>query len=163
FHHAQQLSDRTVASLRPEDESVPADLPALLLDLQRPAEALSYLTKQRERRPKDPAVLADLVRAFAGLGDTAQALQVAEELARSEAARVADGLALADTLFQSGHDLVASAVYSQVLAKEPGNVVAQIGMARVAIYQHLPQQACKLLEGIKPGDAERRRLQLAWG
>ena len=36
----------------------------------------------RERRPDDPTVLADLVRAFAALGDTSQALKFADELAR---------------------------------------------------------------------------------
>lgn len=163
FLHAQQLFERALVNLPPDDERLPRDLPKLLLDLQRPSEALLYLLKMREHRPNDPSILADLIRAYAGIGDTALALKTVDELARNEKAESSDRIELADTLLQSGHDVVAATVYGQVLIKEPGSVLAQVGLARVAVYQHQPQQACKLLDGIKPSEAQRRRYQLAWG
>ena len=56
---------------RPKLRKYPAICP-LCFD-QRLAGRACHLLKLRERRPKDPAVLIDLVRAFAGMSDAASA------------------------------------------------------------------------------------------
>jgi tetratricopeptide (TPR) repeat protein len=162
FLQAHQLLERVLLAVGPEDERVPVELPSLLLDMQRPADALRYLLKLRERRSKDAVVLADLVRAYAAVADEAQALKALDDLVAAGVG-VPERLALADTLLDSGYVIVANAVYGQVLSTNPGNVLAQIGLARVAIYQFLPLPAFKLLQPIHPEEGERRKLQMAWG
>ena len=157
------LLEKIVNAFAPGDERVPRDLPTLLLDMQRPADALRYLVKLRERRPQDPAILIDLVRSYAALADTGQALKTLEELSKLPGVDRTELLGLADTLLDSGYSLVAAPVYSQVLAADPANVLAQIGLARVAIYEFHPEAACKILETIHPQEGQRRRLQMAWG
>ena len=163
YLQAAQLLEKVLAEVPPEAEKIPSDLPALLLDLQRPADALRYLLKLRERRPKDPAVLIDLVRAFAGMSDAAVALQAVDELGLLPGVDDGEKLALADTLLDSGYAQIASAVFNQVLAAKPTSAQAQIGLAQVAIYRYQPEQALKLLEIIRPPENQRRSLQLAWG
>ena len=163
YIQADQLLEKVLAEVPPEADKIPSDLPALLLDMQRPADALRYLLKFRERRPKDPAVLIDLVRAFSGIGDAVAALQSVDELGALPGVDDGDKLALAGTLLDSGYAQIASVVFNQVLAAKPASVQAQIGLARVAIYRYLPEQGLKILEIIRPPEDQRRRLQLAWG
>jgi tetratricopeptide (TPR) repeat protein len=163
FLQAHLLLERILAAFAPDSEKVPRDLPALLLDMQRPGDALRYLIIFRERRPKDPAVLVDMVRAFAGIADEGAALRAIDELAALPGVDDGDKLALADTLLDSGHAQIAAVVYNQVLTAKPTSIQAQLGLARVAIYRFQPEQALRFLEAIRSPEDQRRRLQLAWG
>jgi tetratricopeptide (TPR) repeat protein len=162
FLHAQEVYDRYLAALKPGEARVPDDLAALLLDLQRPADALTFLLPQRDKQRGDTRTLAEMVRAYARLGDNGTALQVLEELGGLGKNSITKRLDLGKDLTSSGDDLVAAAVFSQVLATDPGNLTAQLGLAQVQIHQHLPVQALATLSGIKPTPALCRQWALVW-
>src|SRR5581483_7352891 len=79
--HALEVYDRYLAALRPGDDKVPLRFGALLIDLEQPAEALTFLRPLREKHPDDLELLADVVRAHSRLGDRAAALAALEDLA----------------------------------------------------------------------------------
>jgi tetratricopeptide (TPR) repeat protein len=162
FLHAQEVYDRYLAALRPGEARVPRDLSALLLDLQRPADALTFLLPRRDKQRGDAQILAELVRAYARLGDNGAALKVVEELGSLGKDSITRRLDLGNDLISSGDDLVAAAVFSQVLAADPGDLTAQLGLAQVQIRQHLPTQALATLAGIKPTPALCRPWALVW-
>jgi tetratricopeptide (TPR) repeat protein len=162
FLHSQEIYDRYLAALKPGDERVPQDMTALLLDLQRPAEALTFLLPRRKQQPRDALTLAELVRAYARLGDNTMALQFVEELGALGKDSIAQRLDLGKNLVSSGDNLVAAAVFGQVLAADPNNLTAQLGLAQVQIHQHLAVQALATLSGIKPTPALCRQWSLVW-
>src|SRR5262249_14140546 len=99
---ALEVYDRYLAKVRPEDERVPRALGALLLDLGRYRAALAFLLALRGKEPDTAEVLALLVRAYARLGDRAQALAVLEDLGRRGPEALGTRLDLAETLYTSG-------------------------------------------------------------
>ena len=76
-----RVYDDYLAAVRPEDPRAPRRLPDLLIDLERPAESLPFLTARLERRADDPETLATLVRAYARLGDRPKTVEALEALA----------------------------------------------------------------------------------
>jgi tetratricopeptide (TPR) repeat protein len=162
FLHAQEVYVRYLAALKPGEERVPRDLPALLLDLGRPADALAFLLPQRDKQRGDARTLAEMVRAYARLGDNGMALQTAEELGALGKDSLTQRLDLGKDLVSSGDDLVAAAVFGQVLAADPANLTAQLGLAQVQIHQYLPGQALATLSGIKPTPDLCRQAALVW-
>jgi predicted Zn-dependent protease len=58
YTRATQVYDRYLAQLKPSDPNVPLELGALLLDLERPRDALPFLLAFQEKRPRDMDILA---------------------------------------------------------------------------------------------------------
>jgi tetratricopeptide (TPR) repeat protein len=162
FLHAQEVFDRYFKDLKPGDAKVPRDLTALLLDLQRPADALAFLLPQREKRKEEAQFLIELVRAYARVGENGPALQALADLASLDKSSFTNRLDLGKDLISSGDDLVAAAVFNQILAADPGNLTAQLGLAQVLVRQHLPLQALGTLTGIKPTAALSRQWTIVW-
>ncbi len=162
FLRAQEVYDRYLANLRPGEARVPRDLTALFLDLQRPAAAVAFLLPQREKQPGDAQVLAELVRAYARLGDNQAALQIVEELGSVSKDSITNRLDLGKGLVSSGDDLVAAVVFGQALAAEPASQAAQLGLAQVHIHQHAPAEALALLSAMKPTPALCRQWTIVW-
>jgi len=160
--HAHEVYTRHLAGLRPGQARVPLDLTALLLDLQRPADALTFLQPQREKRPNDFAILTEMVRAHADLKDNAAALRDVDEMAKLPRESATERLELGKVLISSGNEQVAAAVFSQVLATDPANLTAQLGLAQVQIHQYLPESARGMLGGIRPTPALLRQWSLVW-
>jgi predicted Zn-dependent protease len=158
---ALETFDRYLTPLRPDDERTPRLLPALLVDLERSADALTLLKPMLERRPKDAELLATLVRAYSRLGDGQRAAEALQTLAALGTEAQGPLAGLADTLLASGDFELAGLAYQQVLKLAPGNVDASVGLARVAMQQFQPAQAWHILEGLKPSPAERRNFMLA--
>jgi tetratricopeptide (TPR) repeat protein len=163
FVRAREVYTRYLAGLKPGAARVPRDLTGLLLDLQRPGEALTFLLPQREKKRDEIQIMAEIVRAHAALKDNNAALLVVEELGNLPRQSFAERLELGKALVSSGDDLVAAAVFGQILAAEPENLAAQLGMAQVQIHQFLPEAAHGLLAGIKPTPVLQRQWALVWG
>jgi Flp pilus assembly protein TadD len=102
FARALEVFDHYLAQVRPGDGRAPRLFGALLVDLGRPGDAVPYLEEVLERHPDDTEVRATLVRAFAGRGDQAAALDVLRQVPvreRRDRAIVQD---LGDALYASG-------------------------------------------------------------
>jgi tetratricopeptide (TPR) repeat protein len=162
FLHAQAVYDRYLAALKPGEARVPRELTALLLDLQRPADALLFLLPRREKEREDAQTLVELARAYARLGDNGPALQTIEEMKGLGKNGITQLLDLGKDLISSGDDFVAAAVFSQVLAVDPGNLTGQLGLAQVQIHQYLPVQALCTLSGIRQTPALCRQWAMVW-
>jgi tetratricopeptide (TPR) repeat protein len=148
--HAQAVFDEHLAGLRPGDSAAPHGLGALLIDLDRPAEAARFLRAALEQRPDDLESLADLVRAQLALGERDAALATLEELNRIAPRAIPVRQTLADTLYQNGEFEIAGSLYEQILAIDPANVFARVGTARVAVQLFDPIKASHILDGITP-------------
>jgi tetratricopeptide (TPR) repeat protein len=159
---ALQIYERYLSRLRPDDRKTPSQLGALLLDLERPEEALAFLQAQRERHPKDTQLLGDLIRCLGRLGDRPQAMALAEELAARGPDTLSQRLTLGETLLASGEFDLAAYLYNQVLAGDPNNGSALVGLARVQVALFLPQPARQFLECVQPTAALKRTYLFVW-
>ncbi len=160
--HALEVYDRWLARLQPGDEKVPRQFPALLTDLEWPSAALPFLSKLREKYPDDLELMADQVRATSRLGDREQAVATLEEMASKAPRELSVRQALGDSLYQAGDYDLAEAVYEQVLRLDPGNSLALVGTARVAVARFEPEQARHILDSFRPSDAAERIYRLTW-
>jgi tetratricopeptide (TPR) repeat protein len=160
--HALEVYDRTLARLQPGDADVPRRFGALLLDLERPAEALSFLARLREEHPDDLELAADVVRAYSRLGDREKAAAAVEEMTVQAPRDLAVRQSLADALYQSGDYELADLVCGQILRLDPGNGLAAVGTARVAVQCFQPERARTILESITPAGAVERSYRLTW-
>src|SRR5262249_24980004 len=147
FTGALDVFDRYLGKVRPGDENVPRSYAALLLDLERPREALAFLQPLREKDPKDLEVLAYVRRAHARLGEGEKALAAVAEMGKLPGG-IPLRLQLGETLYQSGELELAALVFGQVLQIDPNNATAVVGIARVHIEQYHPRQARHLLESV---------------
>ncbi|QVL33412.1 tetratricopeptide repeat protein [Telmatocola sphagniphila] len=162
YKHAEQVYDRFLATIRPEDPTAPPALGALLLDLERPNEALSYLMEQKKRNPENLEVLASLVRALARLGERQAAMEQLVAMAGVKPKEKAVRIVLGDSLFAAEEFEIAGHVYNQVLQVDPANGNALIGLAKVHLAMYLPANAKKILDSFVPGNNVQRAYLLTY-
>jgi tetratricopeptide (TPR) repeat protein len=155
--HAWQLFDQYLATMRPTDDQIPEAFPALLVDLERPGDALAFLAAMLEKQAKNVELRATLVRALARRGERARALAAVADLAAFGPEALTVRLNLAATLTVSEDYEVAAAVYGQILEADAANTEARIGMARVEVHRYQPVRARALLEGPGNDPALQRR------
>src|SRR5262245_57675198 len=136
--------------LRPGDIKAPRALGALLIDLDRPAQALRFLQSARADHPDDVETLADLVRVHLLLGERDKALAMLDAFNRGAGTAIPPRQRLADILYQSGEYDIARSLYEQILKVDPQNLFAQLGTARVAVQKFEPGLARRLLAAITP-------------
>ena len=142
FIKAAQLVDKYLSGFKPDDPRAPLALGSMLLDLDRPYDALPYLIEKRkqlleakeateEYELKLLEVLAAMARGFARVGDRKQAMDVIQEMAPLAQKQFAIRVTLADMLIEMNEHELAGHVYNQVLAVDPAHGPALIGIARV--------------------------------
>ena len=165
---ATQVFERYLARIKPEDENAPAALGALLLDLERPQEAIPYLLARRkillkDYDPRDPAreqelveVLASLVRGLARVGERHQAMEALNEMAGKAIDMVNLRIDLGNTLFGYDEFEIAGHVFNQVLQADPANGAALIGIARVHLETFQPANAKRILDSFVPNALNQR-------
>ena len=159
---AQALYDRVLGRLRPEDEDAPTTLAALLVDLDRPAEALAFLKEFLERTPHDVDLLAVRVRALERLGDRPRAREALQALQAQAPRELTVRRELAEALYGADAYELAAAVYEQMLQIEPGNVAALVGAGRTQFQLFQPQAGRRFLECVRPTPENERLLRQAW-
>jgi tetratricopeptide (TPR) repeat protein len=167
FARAADLLERHLSGIRPDDPRAPAAMGALLLDLDRPYDALPYLIEKRKQLLASPEateenelkvleVLANMARGFARTGDRQQALDAIKEMAQRAPNQTAIREALGDILFELNKHELAGHVYNQVLAVDPAHGPALIGVARVYLETFRPAAAKQILHNFVPNPASQR-------
>ncbi len=177
FTHAFHIYDTKLAHIKPDDPRAPAALGALLLDLDMPNEALSYLInkrKQLEREAKQKEkdgklrenqmveINAGLVRAYARLGERQQAIEIIQEMSTIGVDQISVREVLGSSLLLMEEFELAAQVFNQVLQLDPHNGNALIGMARVYLEMQQPALARQILDGFRPGPRQIREYLMAY-
>ena len=147
---AAYLVDRYLAGIKPDDPRAPLAMGAMLLDLDRPYDALPYLIEKRKQLLASPEateeyelkvleVLASMVRGFARLGDRQQAMDAIQEMIPRAPKQTAIRVTLGDILF----DLTSSSWPGTCTTRcsPPSRPTARrlIGIARVYLETFQPR------------------------
>lgn len=151
FVRANQIFDRYLARLRPEDPRTPRALGSLLLDLERVSDAMPFLLRQRELHPEDIEILGSLVRALARLGERARAMEILLELGTRDAKNIGVREVLAQILYETEEFELAGQAYAQILAVDPTNGGALVGVAAVHNKMFNPNASRRVLDSFIPG------------
>ncbi|HKB03743.1 MAG TPA: tetratricopeptide repeat protein [Gemmataceae bacterium] len=173
FVRAAELMERHLSGIRPDDPRAPAAMGALLLDIDRPYDALPYLIEKRKQLLASPEatdeydlrvleVLANMARGFARTGDRQQALNAIKEMATRAPKQTAIRESLGDLLFELNEHELAGHVYNQVLAVDPAHGPALIGVARVYLETFRPAPAKQILDSFIPNSASQRIFLIAY-
>ena len=175
YFRAAQLVDRYLASIKPDDERAPVAMGALLLDLDRPYDALPYLIEKRKQLLRDTAptnveehdlqlleVLASMVRGFGRVGERQQAMDALAEMVGKVPAEAGIRVALGDVLFEMGEFELAGHVFNQVLTVDPANGAALIGIARSYLETFQPAAAKQILDSFIPNAQNQRGYLLTY-
>lgn len=164
LQRAGQIFDRYISGMKPDDDRTPLAVGPLLLDLDRPNEALAYLLAKRKQLLREgPSetnaeefdlkmleVLASMVRGFARVGERHQAMEAVNEMAPRAPMQTGIRAALGDILFQIDEFEIAGHVFNQVLSVDPANGTALIGIARVHLEMLQPASAKRILDSFIP-------------
>jgi tetratricopeptide (TPR) repeat protein len=160
FAQALQVFDRYLTQVRPDEGRAPRLFGALLVDLERFADAIAYLQEVLRDHPNDTEIRTILVRAYAGQGDRARAMETLQSLPLADKRDRAFAQDLGDGLYLAGEYDLAQAVFNRILQVDPGSALAQLGTARVLIQQYQPAAGLKVLDGIATSDPVVARLVL---
>ncbi len=170
---AAHLVDKYLAVIKPDDPLAPLAMGAMLLDLDRPYDALPYLLEKRKQLLASPEgsedyeikvleILASMVRSFARIGDRQQAMEVIQELSQRAPKQIALRVTLADILFEMGEHDLAGHTYNQVLAVDPANAASLLGIARVYLESFQTSAAKLVLNSFIPNAAYQRLYLLTY-
>ncbi|VTS08352.1 hypothetical protein : Uncharacterized protein OS=Blastopirellula marina DSM 3645 GN=DSM3645_10232 PE=4 SV=1: TPR_16 [Tuwongella immobilis] len=157
FVRAKQVYDRYLASIRPGDPNAPKGLAALLLDLERPGDALLFLAQFRAKDPSDLEVLAGIVRAYSRMGRREPMRELITFMKKVKRNEIGVRLALAEILYKVDDLEAAGLMYEQILELKPDFQVARVGLARVETGLYHILRARQILESFTP-DADTARI-----
>jgi tetratricopeptide (TPR) repeat protein len=133
----------------------------VLLDLQRPNEALPHLEMLVKDHPDEVEWGLYLVRCQAQLGDSEGAGRTVAELAEVEPENTTTRIELGNQMVLSGQYKLAMGVYEQVLAVDPDNQRARLGTAEIALAGYQPAPAKRVLDALRGKMDKERPFQKA--
>ena len=133
----------------------------VLLDLQRPNEALPHLEMLVRDHPDEVEWGLHLVRCQAQLGDSDGAGRTVAGLAEVEPENTGTRIELGNQMVLSGQYKLAMGVYQQVLAVDPDNQRARLGTAEIALAGYQPAPAKRVLDALRPEMEKERPFQKA--
>ncbi len=166
---ANEVVDRFIIVLSPETEveKIPVLTGGVLVNLDRPGEALRILQAQidyfarrsiKERQGEIDLYIAQ-IRAYAALGLQQKALEVIRLLEGYDRQDIERRLGLANALYLSEKYELAEDVFSQILRIDPSQPQALLGSARVQIQTYRLAGVTKLLRGLPGNDQRVMRLR----
>jgi tetratricopeptide (TPR) repeat protein len=154
---AFKIFEDQLGDVEPNDVDAPRLFGGLLLDLDRPKDAVRYLEVQRARHKADLEVLAYLTRARAAADDLPHARKGVAELFEAARGKVDSLLFLAAMLASDGETALAAEVYGKVLEIKPTNQPALLGLVDAAVAEYRLADARRLLQTLDPEPELRRK------
>ena len=145
FDAAAEVYRTYLRKLDPGDPQVQAMLAPLLLDTERPAEALPLLQGLVDNDPENISLLADLARAQTMLGNHREANAIVSDLQGLDQSNAGTRIALSDFLRNSGNFRGAIELLDQVLAYDSADLDAKYASARLHLDAYMPHKALRIL------------------
>ncbi len=133
FERAQHIYDRHLPSLNPSDEQDQLLLAPVLLDMQRPYEALVHLERLHQRYPQEIEWLTHLVLCYLQTGSNARAIQMVADMDKLRSNEIAPRIRLVDQLLLVKNYKLALEVNEQVLEIAPKDPLANLMAARILL------------------------------
>ncbi|WP_404308516.1 tetratricopeptide repeat protein [Neorhodopirellula lusitana] len=152
---ARQFYESRLRSLGPLPFKVDADLASLLLELDRPGEAIEVLTRLLQADPGSPSVTAALVLANARIGNDDIIHSYLESLRENPSFDQISRIGLADKLYREGHDQLALQLYQDATLIAPDDVAVRLRIARVFVRLYDMPAAKSTLDGLADHSDER--------
>ena len=150
YTKAIAAGQKYLAGLTPDDEDVPPEYVELLLDLEKPEEALTFVGPLLEINPEDAKVLTAQVRAHAQLGDRLRAFPAIDGLPAIIPDDIDNRLKLAQDLIRGEDFDLAELVLAQIATVRPQYAPAQIVQAGALIRQYRLGQAKTMIAATRP-------------
>lgn len=158
---AQEVFDRYLTRLDPKSDRDQRILAPVLLDMQRPEEALPQLERLHTRNPRELIWAASLVLCYELLGEADRAATQVQEMAEMSADSSEDRIHLVDQLLAMQNFKLAMQVNEQVLVANPGDAMAKLMSARILLGAYDVRRAREALAGLETELAGMRRFNLA--
>ena len=161
FERAQQIYDRYLRKLDPSNEQDQLLLAPVLLDMQRPSEALIYLERLHRRYPMEVEWVTNLVLCYLQTGDLDRAHRLVGEMAELQTQRTQPRIQLVDQLLLVKNYKLAMQVNRQVLNVAPNDPIARLMSARILLEAYDVSAARDALDRLDGPLGNLRAFQLA--
>ncbi|MDP6762513.1 MAG: tetratricopeptide repeat protein [Planctomycetota bacterium] len=161
FERAQHIYDRHLRSLNPSDEQDQLLLAPVLLDMQRPYEALGHLERLHQRYPQELEWLTHLVLCYLQTGNNARAIQTVADMDKLRSDEIAPRIRLVDQLLLVKNYKLAMEVNQQVLEIAPKDPLANLMAARILLEAFDVTAARDALLRLEPEIGSMRPFQMA--
>ncbi len=161
FERAQQIYDRYLRKLDPSNEQDQLLLAPVLLDMQRPSEALIYLERLHRRYPMEVEWVTNLVLCYLQTGDLDRAHRLVREMTELQTQRTQPRIHLVDQLLLVKNYKLAMQVNRQVLDVAPTDPIAQLMSARILLEAYDVSAASDALTRLDSTLGNLRAFQLA--
>ncbi len=149
FESAEAVFDRYLRKLDPSIESDQLLLAPVLLDMQRPKEALPYLERLHRRFPQELRWATHMVLCYHLTGQRDRADRMVEEMADLEPEVVDLRIRLADQLLALQNYKLAMEANDQVLEASPEDPMALLMAARIHLEAYDVARARELIEKLR--------------
>jgi tetratricopeptide (TPR) repeat protein len=143
---AQQFYEQHVAKLQNLDSETELALAQLLIDIQRPADAVRMLMPMHEAHRADDKISAALVLALVRMNSRSSALHLIDQWEDQPNKDFGTWLDLATRLYQEQAFPEALAVYRQIWRRHPGLQRAALGVARTHLRLYEVDLARQILD-----------------
>ena len=151
---AQQVYQTRLMNLGSLPLETEAELASLLMEINRPGDAIRLLLRLQESDPSNPDVLAALVLANARIGQRDIIHSYLESLRQNPSLTQSTRLTLADTLYREGEHQTALLLYQDAATESPNDLVIQAKLVRTYVRLYDMPAAKATLDGLESRSSE---------
>lgn len=151
---ANEIYQQRLTNLGMLPASTESDIAALLMELNRSADALGILARLHESAPENLEVLSDLILANTRLGHEVLVFQQLPALLQSPFVKSHQLLELADTLYRESHYRIALQVYQSASQRDPSDLATQAKIARTHVRLKDMSAAKATLDSLVANDSD---------
>ena len=161
FERAQAVFERHLRKLDPSSEADQLLLAPVLLDMQRPREALPYLERLHRRYPRELRWATHMVLCYQLTGQGERAAKTVQSMASLEPSVIDLRIRLVDQLLSLQNYKLAMQINEQVMQASPKDPMARLMAARILLEAYDTSRAREALEALEPELGTVRKYQLA--
>lgn len=163
FERAEVVYDRHLRKLDPSSEADQLILAPVLLDMQRPREALPFLERLHRRYPQELRWATHMVLCYHLTGQGDEASKMVASMAKLEPEVIDLRIRLVDQLLLLRNYKLAMMINEQVMDAAPTDPMARLMEAQILLEAYDTARAREALEALQTELGSMRKFQLALG